>query len=470
MCFPFATGRSFTVTRSNRPSKSFSPALFSLTSYNNHFLFNIYLMKIIYTLAGLLVFALPSSLFAQDKIIPLKIGDSVPDIILENIVNYPKKTARFSDFKEKLLILDFWATWCHPCVQAIPRFQELQTEFGNQLQILMVTSQPASVVEKFFSDRGVKLPCVTGDQKLSKMFPHKYVPHEVWIKDGKVFAITDEADVTVDHINILLTAKKSVMGEKKSNFNYDLTQPLLFNGNGGQATDLLYHSVFTGYLDGVGGGGIFADSLHRFKIRALNGTVLQLYQFAMRYTTNRELAQANRNILDFNQQELLPPPNVPDYSPDARDNYYCYELIVPIELKNQAGELMLEDLNRFFGTRYHVRGTIEPRTVKCWALRKTEGFIEQASPNSVSEVITEEPNLLVYHKQPFSKFYHTLAGLYRHDLYPVIDQTGITSEIDITFPIGEKDIRKFSGCLEKYGLHLVPDSCEIDMLVIKQFK
>ena len=427
-------------------------------------------MKIIHTLAGILVCALPSFLFAQDKIAPIQIGDPVPDIFLENIVNYQGKTARLSGFKGKLLILDFWATWCHPCVDAIPRFEQLQREFGNQLQILMVTSQPATTIVKFFSDRKVSLPSVTGDQKLSKLFPHKYVPHEVWIKDGKVIAITGEAEVTAANIKTQLTEKPPVMAEKKSNFNYDLTQPLLFNGNGGHTADLLYHTVFTGYLDGIGGGGVYTDSLSRFKIRALNGTVLQLYQMAMRYAGNRELSQANRCILEFDKQEVLPPPEAPAYSPDARDNYYCYELIVPIELKDQAGELMLEELNRFFGARYHLRAIVERRLVKCWGLRKTEAFKELVSPDSTPEVTTEEPNLLVYRKQPFSKFYQILAGLYRHDPFPVIDQTGITSEIDITFPIGEKDIRKFSTRLEKYGLHLVQDSSEIDMLVIKQLK
>ena len=408
--------------------------------------------------------------YGQQGIAPLKIGNRVPDITLENIVNHPNGTARLSDFEGKLLILDFWATWCRPCIEAIPRFEQLQSEFGDKLQILMVTSQPKEAITKFFSDRGVKLPSVTGDQKLSKLFPHKYVPHEVWIQDGKVVAITDEADVTANHINTLLTAKKSVMAEKKSNFNYDLTQPLLFNGNGGQASDLLYHSVFTGYLDGVGGGGVFADNLGRFKIRALNGTFLQLYQFAMRHTSNRELAQANRNILDFNQQELLPPPNVPDYSPAARDKYFCYELIVPVALKEHTGKLMFDDLNRFFGVRYNIRGTIEQRKVKCWALRKTEAFTELGSQSATPEIITSEPNLLVFRKQPFSKLYRTIAGLYRHDPYPVIDQTGITSEIDITLTIGERDIPAFSKSLEKYGLQMVQDSCKIDMLVLKQLK
>lgn len=427
-------------------------------------------MRLIHSLTVILVCSLPSTLFAQDKIAPLKIGDPVPDIFLENIINQPGGTARFSDFKGKLLILDFWATWCRPCIQAIPRFEQLQNQFGNQLQILMVTPQPKSDIAKFFSDRGFTLPSVTGDQRLSKLFPHKYVPHEVWIKDGKVIAITDGAEVTTGNIKSQLSEKPKVMDEKKSNFDYDLTKPLLFNGNGGQSADLLYHSVFTGYLDGIGGGGVYSDSLHRFKIRALNGTVLQLYLGAMRYTNSRELAQSNRCITEFNKQAILPPPSLPAYSAAARGKYYCYELIVPIALKDQAGELMLEDLNRFFGACYHLRGTIEKRTIKCWVLRKTAAFQEMASSDSTPEIISNDPNLMVYHKQPFSKFSEAITSLYRHEPLPVIDQTGITSEIDITFPTGEKDIQKFSTSLEKYGLCLEQDSCTIDMLVIKQFK
>jgi thiol-disulfide isomerase/thioredoxin len=421
-------------------------------------------------MAVFLACALPSFLSAQDKIAPLKIGDPVPDIYLENIVNYHEKTARFSDFNRKLLILDFWATWCRPCVEAIPRFEQLQREFGNQLQILMVTSLPTSSIAKFLSERKISLPSVTADQKLSKLFPHKYVPHEVWIKDGKVIAITGEAEVTAANIKTQLTEKAPVMDEKKSNFDYDLSKPLLFNGNGGQSTDLLYHSVFTGYLDGIGGGGVYTDSLKRFKIRALNGTVLQLYQMAMRYTYNRELAQTNRCIQEFDIEEILPPPNVPAYSPDARGKYYCYELIVPVAIKDQAGELMFEDLNRFFGARHHLRAVIEKRTVKCWALRKTETYTSLDSQSPITEIISADPNLIVYCKQSFSKFYQAIASLYRHDPLPVIDQTGITSEIDISFPSGEKDIRQFSAWIEKYGLRLEQDSCEIDMLVIKQLK
>lgn len=419
-------------------------------------------------ITSILLFAISLFCSGQEPLAPLTIGDHVPDLTLENIINYPEGKARLSDFEDKLLILDFWATWCLPCVRAIPGFEQLQAEFGDQIKILMVTSQPANTVGKCFSNKGVTLPSVTGDQKLSELFPHKYVPHEVWIKDGKVLAITGEAEVTAANIQKLLAEKSAVLSEKKSNFDYDLTKPLLLDGNGGQSSDLLYHSVFTAYLDGIGGGGVYTDSLNRFKIRALNGTVLQLYQSAMRNTNKRKLAQTNRCILDFDKQEVLPPPDAPPYSPAARNKYYCYELIVPDTLKREAGWLMMEELNRFFAVRYHIRGSIEKRMVRCWALRKTNTVKELTAQNVGQEVPINISGENI--SQPFSKFYKSITGLYQHEPYPIIDQTGITSEITISFPVREKDIRRFSTHLEKEGLCLVLDSCEIDMLVIKQFK
>nr|WP_320000124.1 TlpA family protein disulfide reductase [uncultured Draconibacterium sp.] len=426
-------------------------------------------MKLNLYLAGILLLAVQSFLYGQDTLPPLKVGDPVPDILLKDLVNYPKETARLSDFEGQLLILDFWATWCTPCLKAIPHLEQLQRKFGNQLQVLMVTSQPKNTIEKCFSTRNVSLPSVTGDKTLSKLFPHKYVPHEVWIKDGKVVAITGEAEVNTENISALLSAKTTVLAEKKSNFDYDLTQPLLIDGNGGQSKDLYYHSVITGYLDGIGGGGVYTDSLNRYKIRALNGTVLQLYRGAVRHMGNTVLAHPNRCISAFNKQEVLPPPNVSAYMPTARDKYYCYELIIPAALKAKAGELMLEDLNRFFSATHHLRASIKKRQVKCWVLKR-HGTSEQLVSNSpTSKITSDDSGQLVYQKQPFQNFYRAVASLYKNEPCPVIDRTGISSDIDISFPTNEKDILRFKTCLPPYGLSLEQELCEIDMLVIKQF-
>lgn len=55
------------------------------------------------------------------------------------------KTVRLSDFKGKVVILDFWATWCPPCRAEIPGFIELQKKYQAQgLAIVGVSVDQAS--------------------------------------------------------------------------------------------------------------------------------------------------------------------------------------------------------------------------------------------------------------------------------------------------------------------------------------
>ncbi|OFY40703.1 MAG: hypothetical protein A2X18_11635 [Bacteroidetes bacterium GWF2_40_14] len=405
-------------------------------------------------------------------ITPLRIGDKVPEELWKmsfTAVNQEGgENISLENYRDKLIILDFWSTWCSPCIKAIPKFEQLQHDLKNNVQFIMVTSQSKDAIYQFFIKRNVKLPSLVNDTLLTKIFPHRYVPHEVWIKDGEIFAITGEKDVTLDNIKQVLNGRIKSFPEKKSNFDYDLTQPLLLNDNGGGVKDLLYHSLFTGYLEGIGGGGVFTDSSGWYKIRALNGNVLQLYQGAIRYI-NKPLSYANRCILDFDQQEeVLPPPEVPAYSPAVRDKYYCYELIVPVGLKERAPQLMLEDLNRFFGTIYNIQANVERRKVKCWVLRK-KGLIENlVSKSDSSGIINSDSNQVIYRKQPFQNFYNTVASMYSKETAPIIDSTGITSDVDISFQAKEKDILKFKSFLNQYGLDLKQELCEIDMLVIKQ--
>ncbi len=421
----------------------------------------------------LLVF-IQTALKAQQTqdIIPLSIGDKVPEelwkMTFTAVSQEGEVNISLGNYRDKLIILDFWSTWCAVCIKAIPKFEQLQHDLKKDVQFIMVTPQSKEAISQFFRKRNVKLPSIVNDTLFKKIFPCKYFPHEVWIKDGKIFARTDEKEVTLDNISQALNGKIKSFPEKKFNFDYDLTQPLLLNDNGGGAKDLLYHSLFTGYLDGIGGAGVFTDSSGRFKIRALNGTILQLYQFAIRYE-NIPLSYANRCILDFDkQEEVLPPPEVPAYSPAVREKYYCYELIVPVGLREMVPQLMMEDLNRFFGTIYNICGTIEKRRVKCWVLKKNGSIEKLISRQDSPGIITSDSNLVVYRNQPFRNFYNAVVSHYRKEMLPIIDSTGIKSEIDICFPANEKDILKFKSCLNQYGLDLEQELCEIDMFVIKR--
>ena len=79
------------------------------------------------------------------------------------------KTVNFSDFRGKVLILDFWATWCVPCRVEIPHFVELQKQYGDKgLTVIGVSldQQGPEVVKKFVERLGVNYPVVIGNEKV----------------------------------------------------------------------------------------------------------------------------------------------------------------------------------------------------------------------------------------------------------------------------------------------------------------
>lgn len=66
-----------------------------------------------------------------------------------------------AQFRGKLLIVDFWATWCAPCRESFPVYQKLVDAHAGKLVVLGVSvDDEASGIETFRSETGVKFPLV----------------------------------------------------------------------------------------------------------------------------------------------------------------------------------------------------------------------------------------------------------------------------------------------------------------------
>jgi uncharacterized protein (TIGR03435 family) len=78
-------------------------------------------------------------------------GSKAPDFKIARVLNAPvTKINGLADLKGKVVFLDFWATWCAPCVQSLPEINRLRDKLkGEPIVFLTVTDEPESRIRSF---------------------------------------------------------------------------------------------------------------------------------------------------------------------------------------------------------------------------------------------------------------------------------------------------------------------------------
>jgi thiol-disulfide isomerase/thioredoxin len=85
----------------------------------------------------------------------------------------------------KVVLVNFWATWCPPCREEIPDLVALQQKYPEQLQIIGISqdSAPAAVVQQFAAARGMNYPTVMSTPEIEKLFPGVYALPTTFVID-----------------------------------------------------------------------------------------------------------------------------------------------------------------------------------------------------------------------------------------------------------------------------------------------
>lgn len=418
----------------------------------------------------MVLFLIPLGSYCQN-INPLNVGDTLPSILFKNVFNNPGSTISLNDYRGKLVILDFWNKWCVGCISSFPEMENLQKNFGNKIKIFLVTTDSNEVVQKLF--RRVKspsLPIITGDTLLTNMFPHMTVPHHVWInQEGVVQFITDGYNTTKNNIEKVLQGSNLTLNVKKEVADFNGDASLWQEGNGRLQKYITCYSFGMKRIEENTSTkwSMNKDSVNKvIGFKFLNISLLELYKMAFGYSIYYSpYKHINRVVFDVSRDrnDFKPPTNYDSLDEWDKNNLVCFESKWMAVNDTLAFQHLQDDVNKFFP--YSVK--VENREVFCYSLTLAPNYVYK-KPSDKNKSVDWDGEKFFLKNMPVSVLVESLNGMNIFDSIPVIDETDLEANIDLTLINAFTDIKALKKQLLQNGLVLEQKNKILKMLVISE--
>lgn len=97
-----------------------------------------------------------------ESLTQLDVGSVAPKFDIEEVVN--KENTKIESFEDHIIVLDFWAIWCTPCVESIPDLNNLYEEFKSKnVQFISISDDPLRKLQNFLEFKEVNYPVVVDE-------------------------------------------------------------------------------------------------------------------------------------------------------------------------------------------------------------------------------------------------------------------------------------------------------------------
>ena len=380
----------------------------------------------------------------------LKVGDTLSQELWSmplRVINHPegKETITLSEYEDKLIILDFWATWCGSCIKSLDKMDSLQKEFAGKLVVIPITYESAIKAIPLILKRGLLLPSVVNDSILKQFFPHESIPHQVWIKDSSVMAITGPAYTFRENIeNVLKNKEVKIVMKEEEDPHFDPKDIIIPSETSFMESGLLRKTRFSGTRMGISSHGFYYynTSIRHLFIAAYRN------QFPFINAPNRIIVEAS----DPWKVNFPPKPTTTEeakrYEKWKQENMYTYYLRFA---KPQTRETILKmaqsDLQNYFEQIENLTAVVEKRKTLCLILKPSAN-----RPQAYKAVNT-------FGIRDFVDLQSSI---------PVIDETGNPlTRTPLNYeniPVDYENLKVFFSSL---GIDLTKEYRNIEMMIIK---
>jgi thiol-disulfide isomerase/thioredoxin len=142
----------------------------------------------------------------------LNVGEPAPPLTVEQLLQAPEGTAaKWQALKGKTVVLEFWATWCAPCVEQIPHWNALAEKFKSRpIQFIAIGYEDPELIAVFLKQRPMAGWIALDPAAATfKAYGVESVPHTVLVDaKGAVRGITSLQQLTEADLEALLGGRE----------------------------------------------------------------------------------------------------------------------------------------------------------------------------------------------------------------------------------------------------------------------
>lgn len=360
-------------------------------------------------------------------------GDRAPALGLEKLLQAPQgASASWEALKGRVVVLEFWATWCGPCVAAIPHLNELADKYAEKgVVFISITDEPPEVIEPLLKKKPMRSWVgLDTDRSMFEAYGVRGIPHTVLVgRDGLILAVTHPTKLDAQLLDDALAGREIRVPEPKGRSFVAGVDP-----DDASAEPPLYQVVIRPRTPGPTGMASAKGKL------TLDG-----------YTLTQLCAAAHQ----------LRPQRVIMKVPGPSDQLYTAVIVTPEGREDQVHPMLGQALESTFGLRMRR----EARELEAYVLTVAESGLKlsegassargtEISSGSLSAVGANMDDLTAFVERKLDK--------------PVVDATGLTARYDVQLLWEEGNAESLIRALrEQAGLVLTPAVRSIEVLVVE---
>lgn len=409
-------------------------------------------MKSFFLAVGLLLSVLVTT--GQLTSSQIEIGEDASGIVFPDVLRYPRSQISIGELKGKVVVLDFWSTWCAPCFRSFKKTILLQEKYSKDIAVIAVNpaqrdnrSVVQTALAKWEKGQNISfsLPVALYDSAaIGRLMPNG-LPHFMWIDRNGIFRGSTRDSITEIAIEAAINGDFSTFSKsRREKVNFD--DNLLLSKDYFPIDSVFYCSFLGGKAPGLGSWeGFQVDDNGRYKgMYVLNKPLFRLYA-----STDSLLGEMfpNRFLADgFDIKRL-----------------YSFNIWMPDASRSQLQLAMRKEVDRFF----QASGKWMEKEADCWVL----GIKNKKSlPRTL--VVTDDN---VSDLNPDTVYLRSvsLANLARYlnltSSQVIVDESDSKIMVDIAIPYPNKVSKtEMASCLAKYGISFFPSRRRLPFFVLSR--